>query len=117
MAAHRRYKHLLGLPVEFSDLKHIAPSEFSALKNVLTLSDPAMKVEDLLPGTFFVHEDHSVKPTREVQLKPLGRKIQVTNANISECARPTLLRPTEARVQSAACVDAQPTLLPLPLFR
>jgi E3 ubiquitin-protein ligase HUWE1 len=72
------YKHILGLPIHYTDIESIDPDYFKNLKWILEND-----ITDVLESTFSVQsEEFGVM--KLVDLKPNGSKIPVTNENKEE---------------------------------
>lgn len=72
------YKHILGLPIRYTDIEGIDPELFQSLKSILETPN----ADDLyLNFTWTVNE---FGQTTHIQLKPEGQNIDVTDANKEE---------------------------------
>ncbi|EFC45358.1 predicted protein [Naegleria gruberi] len=75
------YKHILGIPITYHDIESIDPSYYKNLKWMLTNS-----IGDVLFHTF-THEFDEFGKTKEIELKPNGKNIPVTDENKAEYVR------------------------------
>jgi len=70
------YKHLLGLPIEYSDIEGVDPEYYKSLRQILEYN-----LEDISLELTFSAEVQTFGRTKIVDLIPNGRNIAVTDAN------------------------------------
>ena len=73
------YKHMLGLPVRMADLEAIDPQYYKSLKQMLEIPMEVLCLEETFTATV-----HSFGVMSEVELKPGGKDIPVTDENKAE---------------------------------
>lgn len=87
------YKHVLGFPIMFNDLKDLDEEYFNSLKSIENCRNTttAAEFESLFDFTFTVAEDATLlqddvgpKVVKEVELVPGGAQLNVTHENIPE---------------------------------
>ena len=76
------YKHILGLPVEYSDIEAVEPDYYKSLKQILD-----MPLEHLGLDLDFSAEAISFGKHEVLDLIPDGRNVEVTDENKSEYVR------------------------------